>query len=343
MADDLSGVADLALAQSTGFVVRQDALSQESRERLAGLQAAGHVRAYRQGREDVVLPTIPAAFMVELADAAATILEHRASGDAMKAGEWLGRRLEGVYLGDLIGAQAIRTLAETTGGFSAGIIQGLFSIKPHEELVEDRLIACATPEGETIYLKIEGGKAWMSDRFGNVRGEPVEMGPERSQMMGNVTGWMILGQLAHFPTARVSDDTDRIDATILFQIGQCPFPLLRANQLGLGHLEHDLGPHGRVLCKDQGAIEATTQAMAGMLMRPWDGAEHFVATVLEEKSLPLLHRLMIALRTVRDLGDEERAVWAEELLQDSIVPEIKNLLDVVSKTSEEDMTPRGMD
>ena len=325
IADDHSGVGDLALAQSNAFVVRQDALSPESRERLAGLRAAGHVRVYRQGREDVVLPTVPAVFMVELADAAAAILEERGAADAKAAGEWLGRRLEGVYLGDLVGAQAIRTLAETTGGFSEGIVHGLFSIKPREELVEDRLIAFATPDGEIVHLKIERGKAWVSDRFGNVRGEPIDMGSERSQMMGDVTGWMILGQLAHLPTARVGDDADRIDAKILFEVGQCPFPLLRANERGLGHLEHDLGNHGRVLCTEQGAIEATTQAMAEMLSRPWEGAEDFVAAVLEEGSLPLIHRLMIALRTVRGYR-EERAEWANELLRDHVAPEIKRLL-----------------
>lgn len=330
IADDHSGVGALALAQSNAFVVRQDALSPESRERLAALRAAGHVRVYRQGHEDIVLPTVPAVFMVELADAAAAILEERGAADAKAAGEWLGRRLEGVYLGDLIGAQAIRTLAETIGGFSEGIVHGLFSIKPREELVEDRLIAFATPDGEMVHLKIEGGKAWVSDRFGNVQGKPIDMGSERSQMMGDVTGWMILGQLAHLPTARVGDDADRIDAKILFQVGQCPFPLLRANERGLGHLEHDLGHHGRVLCTEHGAIEATTQAMAEMLSRPWKGSEDFVAAVLEEGSLPLLHRLMIALRTVRDY-QQDRAEWANEVLRDHVVPEIKRLLEAAPK------------
>jgi hypothetical protein len=331
MADTQSCIADLALAQANAFVVRQDVLSSESRQRLAGLQAAGHVRAYRQGREDVVLPTIPALFMVELADAAATVLEDLATDDPKAAGEWLGRRLEGVYLGDLIGAQAICTLAETTGGFSDGIVHGLFSIKPREELVENRIIAFAMPDGQMVHLKIEGGKAWASDRFGNVRGEPIDMGSERSQMMGDVTGWMILGQLAHIPAARVGDDADRIDAKILFQIGQCPFPLLRANDRGLGHLEHDLGPHGRVLCIEQGAIEATTQAIAKMLSQPWDGADDFVAAVLEERSLPLLHRLMVALRTVRRFGGD-RAEWADDVLRDHIEPELMARTEEIGKT-----------
>lgn len=341
MADAQSRVAELALAQANAFVVRQDALSSESRERLAGLRAAGHVRVYRQGREDVVLPTIPALFMVELADAAATILAGR-SAHPKAAGEWLGRRLEGVYLGDLIGAQAIRTLAETTGGFSEGIIHGLLAIKPREQLVEDRLIAFATPDGEMVHLKIEGGSVWLSDRFGNVSGEPIELGSERSQMMADVTAWMILGQLAHVPAARVGDDAFRLDARILYQIGQCPFPLLRANDQGLGHLEHDLGAHGRVLCPEQGMIETTTQAMAALLSRSWDGADRFVAAVLEKESLPLLHRLMIALSAVQRFGDGRTAQWAGEILRGQVNPTIKRLLATPPKRKKQPVPKRSV-
>ncbi len=63
-----------------------------------------------------------------------------------------------------------------------------------------------------------------------------------------------------------------------------------------------------------------------MLRRTWDGAEQFVATVLEEKSLPLLHRLMIALRTVRKFSNAARAVWAAKVLQDPVMPEINILI-----------------
>ncbi|WP_271882072.1 hypothetical protein [Phaeobacter italicus] len=339
IADDQSRATDLALAQANAFVVRRDALSPEAREQLAALQSAGHVRAYRQSREDVVLPTIPTAFMVELADAAATILEDLANDDAKAAGQWLGRRLEGVYLGDLIGAQAIRTLAEKTGGFSEGIVHGLFSIEPREDLVEERLIAFATPDGSIIHLKTKDGKAWLSDRFGYVSGKPVDMGAERSQMMSDVTGWMILGQLARIPTARVDDDAHRLDAAILFAIGQCPFPLLRANDHGLGHLEHDLGPHGRVLCTEQGAIEAATQAMAEMLSRPWDDADDFVSAAIEEKSLPLLHRLIIALRVVHKYGGV-RAEWAKEIIRVKVAPEIRDLLAASESVTEQPASQR---
>ena len=269
LADRIAHSAELALAASNGFVIRQGALSGEVHDCLAGLRAAGWVRTYRHASgEDVVVPTAPAAFLVELADAAGGELGRRAEADPFDAGVWLGRRLDAVYLGDLVGAQAIKNLADKTGAFSSGIVDGLLSIEPNEEFVERALITLAAPDGRIVHIKIEDGKACLSDRRGDVCGEAVDLGAERSRMYADMTAWMILGQFARLPTAVVGNDSQRMDAKVLIKIGQCPFPLLRANEEGLGHVEHDLGDLGRVLCQDQGPIEAATQAMADLLSRP---------------------------------------------------------------------------
>lgn len=323
LADTGAHSAELALAAANGFVVRQDALSHEASGALSGLKSIGAVRIYRhEGGEDVVVPTVPAAFLVELADAAGDELARRAEIGPEEAGTWLGRRLAATYLGDLVGAQAIRTMAERTGGFSSGIVDGLLATEPTEQLMENALIAMATPDGRLIHLKIEGGKVWHSNRHGDVSGEPVDIGAERSRTYGNTTAWMILGQFARLPTAVVDDDSQRMDAWVLLKIGQCHFPLLRANEEGLGHLEHDLGDRGRVLCQDQGPIEAATQAMADLLSRPWAHADDWVDAAIETGSLPLLHRLMIALRTVRMRSIPRLSEWADAAIKDRVLPSL---------------------
>jgi hypothetical protein len=138
-------------------------------------------------------------------------------------------------------------------------------------------------------------------------------------MYADMTSWMILGQFARLPTAVVGDDSQRMDASVLFTIGRCPFPLLPANEEGLGHLEHDLGDLGRVLCQDQGPIEAATHAMADQLSRCWADADAWVEAVLNSGSLPLVHRVMIALRTVRARDIPELSAWAHGLLQDRVL------------------------
>lgn len=321
LADGSARSAELALAAANGFVVRRDALSDEARDAVADLKLTGAVRTYRHaGGEDVVVPTVPAAFLVELADAAGDELARRAHVDPQEAGIWLGDRLNAVYLGDLVGAQAIRSMAEATGGFNSGIIDGLLASEPTEQPMENGLFAMAAPDGRLIHLKIEGGKVWRSNRHGEVRGEPVDLGAERSRTYGNTTAWMILGQFARLPTATVGDDTQRMDAWVLLNIGRCPFPLLRANEEGLGHLEHDLGDRGRVLCQDQGPIEAATQAMADLLSRPWTHADDWVDAAIDTESLPLLHRLTIALRTVRLRNIPDRSAWADVALRDRVLP-----------------------
>lgn len=327
LADTGAHSAELSLAAANGFVVRQDALSSEGRDAVRELSSIGAVRVYRHpSGHDVVVPTVPAAFLTELADAAGEELERRAELDASKAGVWLGNRLCATYLGDLVGAQAIRTMAERTGGFSSGIIEGLLSIEPTEHLMEKALIAMATPNGRLIHLKIEDGKAWLSNRHGDIIGEPVDLGAERSRTYGNATAWMILGQFARLPTAMVGDDSQRMDAWVLLQIGQCRFPLLRANEEGLDHLEHDLGNGVRVLCQDQSPIEAATQAVADLLSRPWAHADTWVDAALETGSLPLLHRLTIALRTVRMRNIPRLSEWADEKLSQQVLPSLSALL-----------------
>ena len=323
LSDSQAHSAELALAASNGFVIRQDALSGETRESLAGLKAAGWARTYRHaGGEDVVVPALPAAYLIELADAAGDELGRRADADPHAAGAWLGRRLHAVYLGDLVGAQAIRSLADKTRGFSSGIIDGLLSIEPQEKLVESALVALAAPDGQLIDIKIENGKAYLSDRDGEVRGKEIDLGAERSRMYADTTAWMILGQFARLPTAAVGDDRQRMDAWILLNIGKCPFPLLRANEEGLGHLEHDLGDLGRVLCPDQAPIEAATQAIADLLSRPWVDADTWVEAALESGSLPLVHRVVIALHTVRARNIPELSAWADGLLKDRVLPAV---------------------
>ncbi len=327
LADTNAGRAELALAASNGFVIRQDALSPEARDALIDLKSGGWVRVYRHAcGEDIVVPTVPAAFLVELADVAGAELERQANADPHDAGVWLGQKLSGVYLGDIVGAQAIRNIADMTGGFNSGIIDGLLSIKPEEELVERALICLATRDGQVIYLKIEDGKAWLSDRYGEVRGEAVDLGAERSRMYANTTPWMILGQLARLPTAVVDDDSQRMDAWLLFQIGQCPFPLMRANEEGLGHLEHDIGEFGRVLCQDQGPIEPITLTMADLLSRSWTHADNWVNAAIETRSLPLLQRVLIALRTVQARNIPEQSEWATRVEKDQLIPAIQAVL-----------------
>lgn len=308
----------LALARAHGFLVRQDALSDPARDSLSGLRSSGVARVLRHtSGDDIVVPTIPEAFMMELAEAAAEQLAAQVEDDPFEAGVWLGRRMSATYLGDMVGAEALRVLGMKRAGLSSALITGLASIEPVEERLEGGVIEVQAEGGKRIFFKIDDGKIWDCDAEGNVRGEPTELDDD-TYMHANVTPWMILGQFARVATALVGDDQARLDAATLLHIGQCRFPLLRVTREQVGHFVHDLGEHGRVLCSEQGAIEPITQAMAQMLSRPWPQAQDWVNACIATGAVPLLSRLSIALGEVRGREIVSISDWAGEATKDVV-------------------------
>lgn len=179
LADTDAHSTELNFAKANGFVIRQDQLTDEARHAVIELKKKGAVRTFRlAGREDVVIPTIPAAFLLELSDVVGDELTLRAQNDPEAAGTWLGKRLEAVYLGDVIGAQAICSMADKQGIFSAGIIAGLLSIEPLKKPISNALLSLPNSDGQQFYFKIQDGKMWASNRFGDAQGEPRDYGDE---------------------------------------------------------------------------------------------------------------------------------------------------------------------
>jgi hypothetical protein len=64
-----------------------------------------------------------------------------------------------------------------------------------------------------------------------------------------------------------------------------------------------------VLCQDNGPIESIAAAMADLLSRPWDQRDGWIEEALETRSLPLIHRVMIALRALRMRSNADCAAW----------------------------------
>ena len=192
-------------------------------------------------------------------------------------------------------------------------------------MVERALIALAAPDGRVIHIKIEDGNARLSDRHGNVCGEAVDLGAERSRMYSDTTAWMILGQIARLPMAFVGDDSKRMDASILLTIGRCPFPLLRINQEGLGSPGARSGrPRPRAL-PGPGVHRSGDPGHGRSAFAPLGGRRPWMEAVLKSGSLPLVHRVMIALRTVAARNIPELSEWAHSLLQDRVLPACSSL------------------
>ncbi|MDR9423660.1 MAG: type I restriction enzyme HsdR N-terminal domain-containing protein [Marinobacter sp.] len=324
LADSHPHDPNLALAAAHGFIIRQDTISIEGRERLANLTQQGWTREYRHpSGEDIVIPTSPAAFLIELAAEAGKILAKRATDDSWGAGQWLGRRMSGLYLGDLVGAQAIVNVWEKTGGFSYGIVKGLLDLKPDEQPLLNGEYQMALPDGDNVILRIENQEAWISTGHGKQINVTEDLGLDECRLLGQTTPWLILGQIARLPSATAENENQRIEAQILLEIGQCGFPLLRATDLEASHQVHDLHDEGQVLCVQQGVIEPTTLAMVKLLSSSWPYKEDWIECAVRTNSLPLIHRIYHALNSVIPA----QRSWAQGVAQEVLKPAINARLD----------------
>ncbi len=323
LADTASSTA-LGLARSNGFLVRRDALGDRSESVLATLVAQGWA-SLQMNPDDIqiVTPTAPEVFLSEVARALAVDLLPRIAPDPVAAARWLVEAVDGLYLGDLIGAQALRDLAGQQS-INLAFIEALLDIVPDIEVREEGFFALEGPNGEVIHLLIEKGMVTRTDASRSPLSEPTSLEDDLLSMQVDTGAWMLLAQLARLPMA-MGDDDNRLDAYILHVVGQCPFPLMRARTDFQGHLEHDLGDLGRVLCFDNGAIEPATVSMARMFSRPWKHQDDWIDAALETRSMPLVHRVLIALTAVRDTV-QAKASWAAKVLEDRIRPFIAEAL-----------------
>jgi hypothetical protein len=152
-------------------------------------------------------------------------------------------------------------------------------------------------------------------------------------MRGQLAGWMILAQLARIPAAIGDDDRGVVGASILLEIGTCPFPLLRAARDPVGHLVHDVPGHGSVLCPDNGAIEPLTTAMQQLFSLEWENLDARLDEALSRNSLALLNRILIALRQVQNSSTGAKRDWASATLKDRLDPAISTILESTKGTS----------
>jgi hypothetical protein len=331
VADPVPGSAELKLGRAHSFLLRRDALSSESRECLQQLIESGWVSAYRHaGGEDVVAPRAPELFLSEFAEAMSVELESRVGDDAREGAHWLADRLEAMFLGDLIGAQAIVDLARRGRQISDDLVSGLLERSPVVKTLGPSTFGFSRADGSIQNFQITTeGKAFLVDDSGIRIGEAIELTEADRRVRGELAGWMILAQLARLPSAVGPDDSARVDLSLLLEIGTCPFPLMPPTADPVGHLVHEIPGHGEVLCNENGIAESITASMLQVLSMEWRDLDAWIEAAIARRSLPLLSRIQIALQQVRRNADDRISRWADETLRARIEPAMRELLSEV--------------
>lgn len=342
LANDAAKSPQLALNQAGAFVIPIAEMGSRERESMRDLVAGGWLREYRHaGGEDVAVPTVPELFLSELTEVVSTELEKHLN-DPAQAAAWLSETCSGLFLGDVIGAQAIIDYGRRSGGLANALLWELYAIEPKVEQTGAALLAMAKPDGNLLYVKVdENGGITPCDRQGIPIRKTIET--ESDDTLGvsvsRQTAWTILAQLTRVPMAAVEDLTnevdmaDRIDLQLMFSIGECPFPLVHGSNEPIGHLVHDFGAQGTALAREHALAEPVTMSMRGLLAREWKRLDEALDAMAQEGSVPLLVRMHNALHAVLGSSEPGLTEWASRKLSDGIVPALRGRLGIASESS----------
>lgn len=317
-ADEGTVAPELSLAMANGFVIRRDTLSAEARELVPMLHSQGWISAFRhRSGDDVLVPRAPEMFIGAMAGVVSRELEANAGEDPLKAGHWLADMMDGLFLGDLIGAQAILDLSVRCQGFPDALLFGLLERKPRIQSFTATLLGYQAPDGSLQHLRITAeGEMFEADGAGNVIGEPLGTVPvEERVTQCCMSGWMILAQLAMIKS-EIVETRQPAHPGILLEVATSEVPLINMAGGFRELLTHDVKGHGSLLDVGNGVIETVTAALQQMFMREWTTLAPWFEEALSRNSLALLYRIRIALLASRDILNEEGAQWATDRLRE---------------------------
>lgn len=337
LADEKMPSAELSLSQAGAFIVRRDALSHEGEEAVAKLEALGWVSFTRHATgEDVVVFRAPEFVMSELASELARILG-KVIDEPVEAATQLIWQCDRLYLGDLIGAQAMVDLARRNRSLPLNLLKILMNDQPQTESLAGKLVGFPTADGGTINLRFDD-RGWVA--HADEQGNPIE--PFREQdwdegdqvIYGNMTSWMILSQLARLRSVLGTGFENRFDIEIILHVGRCHIPLMRAGGWDqTGQVTQRLGSAGSVLALEQALAEPITAAMHKLFAEEWRELDVFFDRLEQAGSLPLTARVHHALAALRNSATPGLDHWATAKLKE-LRPLLRRQLDAARQRAE---------
>ena len=288
--------AELQLASYRAAAMRQDVASKLMQpDTLAWLQKHSFLSTRLGAHEEVLLlprhlELFAKAAALELGEIVSTIANFDEAYQALMS------RSDLLPLGDIVGAGALRVLADRDAARFSRMIQQALSDSPSTETI---------PAGSTLQVSFRG----------RVLGE-IET-PEPSAMIGNIHPWLVLAQLAILPMAGPEGEVSP-NGWIIATVGAFDGFLRRVQDERwremVGFHFHEFPGKGPVPCLNNGVVEPLGNAMiAGFYVRPEEMvgmAEHAIA----EDLFQLAWRLNAAAREVTSATNTQVAGAAEDVV-----------------------------
>jgi len=207
--------------------------------------------------------------------------------------ETLMRRSDLLPLGDIVGADALRVVADRKPELFSRIINQALRDSPRTEVL---------PAGSVVEVSL----------FGRALGSFET--PEPSTLTGNLHPWLVLAQVAMLPLGGPEDQVSP-NGRIIATVGSYPGLLRRIGDERGRKMEsfhfHDIPGKGSVPCLNNGVVEPIGQAIiAGFHARPEEMVSMTEFAIAEDQ-FHLAWRLNTAAREVTSATDSNIAEAAE--------------------------------
>lgn len=323
--DDLESAAspEQVLHLVGGYVVRKDTARKRLGETdLSDLEEAGLVSLTRtEAGENVYAVRLPHMLASELARLLAERLTAEPHGDIADKIDRLLRVAGGLFLGDVIAAQALIDVAIRQSATGLNLISGLAELAPVRETLApgSRVAGWMDGLGVVNMTLLEAGAVQFEKDGATLIAEAEPGEPRDHTAWRDYLPWLVLSRVAGFPFEVVDNGQilGRGDVALLLEIGTCPTVLVEAN----GDVEirglptHQFGPDLSVVCWKAGLVEPVSWSLFSFLSREWaSNGGPFIEAAVETGSPALLARLDLCLRIIRGLAKDDRARWAESQL-----------------------------
>ena len=331
-AQDRSRPISLILQSVVTFVLRRNTLERHLKHaHIEKLIKLGYLRLRRhESGTYIFVVRVPELVASEVADVLAVELLQRSQSDVADAAEWLSETASNVPLGDIIAAQALIDAATQNEGLSFNLIIHLLHSVPQQDSIKPGTkVAMLWSGNSTINVTFQDEGAIEVEAHGHRHKLPPELGDEDQVTYSNLHSWLILSHLAGLRLA-MEDEKGRqtlVSPNILLKIGACPIVLRRPQTEGIQFEMpiHELPNHGSVICHEAGILEPITLSIFNFLHMAVENAEEWIDESARQESFPLLMRIAIALKELSGSAQEERAKFAQRMLDEVVKPALMKL------------------
>ncbi|TAZ56711.1 type I restriction enzyme HsdR N-terminal domain-containing protein [Rhizobium ruizarguesonis] len=307
------------------FLIRRKNLGKRLDDaQIKQLIARGYLKAaIHDSGEAVVAVRLPELLASELAGEMAVELARRSRTNPLDAADWLSSAAGNLPMGDVICAQAVFDASMRNDlGLRLDVIVELLKIRPtRDTLNPGTRLAMHSEETGLVDLDVREDGSMVARAGGREAVIDKDDGEDLDTAYSNFHSWLILSHLASLPSVfDIDGEEHRIDPIILHEVGSAdiilrqPGPEMQFN----GVLAHDVPGVGSIVCHRAGIVEAITYAMFLYIKREGRSAAPWIVEACNRESLPLIHRVSIALQFLSEMGSEDHAAFATEMLDGPI-------------------------